>query len=283
MKGLIGTRLGLVVVVAAMIAMSAGFLGFSRVLAQNEAIGITSESAAPGAQVSVDMSASGIGPPGLGAWTIDIVYDPAVLTAVSCSPAQGGVCNTAYGANTVRVSGASANGVEGDNVLASIEFRCEVEGSSAVTPVIDLLVDATIGDPQPLEAAEQAGSVTCQETPPTSTPGATNTPGAPAATSTPAGSSLPVAGTGFGRGVGGGSDGGGAPFWLIAGLTGAGLAWLVAVLAGAGLAGATSSSSAGVGGRWPTSGGYASRDDGARTRADSIPSFIAMRRRDRRP
>ncbi len=267
MKGLKRSRLGPVGAVAAAIALGAGLLAASPVSAQSETIAVSSATAAPGAQVSVDLSALNIGTPGLGAWTIDITYDPAVLSAVSCSPAQGGVCNTAYGVDTVRVSGASAMGVAGDNVLASIMFQCEVEGSSSVTPNIDLLVDATIGDPQPLEATAQAGSISCTQAVPTATSGPTE---APVATATPS-SGLPVAGTGTG-GVGGG----GTPYWLIAGLTGAGLAWLLAVAAGAGLATMSGSGAAGPGTVSPDSGVQ------AHTEIDGIPRFVVLRRRDRR-
>jgi hypothetical protein len=266
MNGLKRSRLGLTAAVAAAIAIGAGVLAASPVSAQTETIAVSSATAAPGAQVSVDMNALDIGAPGLGAWTIDITYDPAVLSAVSCSPAQGGVCNTAYGANTVRVSGASAMGVAGDNVLASITFQCEVEGSSSVTPVIDLLVDATIGDPQPLEATPQAGSITCTQLVPTATSGPTEEP---AATATPSGG-LPVAGTGAN------GTGGGTPYWLIAGLTGAGLAWLLAVVAGAGFATASGSGAAGPGATSPNSG---TRE---KTEIDGIPRFVALRRRGRR-
>lgn len=270
MNGLRIPRLGLVAVVAVAIAAGAGLLASPRVSAQSETIAISSATAAPGAQASVNLEALNIGAPGLGAWTIDITYDPAVLSAASCTPAQGGVCNTAYGANTVRVSGASAMGVAGNNLLASITFDCDVEGSSSVTPIIDLLVDATIGDPQPLEATAQGGSITCTQAVPTSTTAPADTP---AATATPGGG-LPIAGTG-----GGGMDGGGgAPYWLIAALTGAGVAWLLAVLAGAGLA--TMPGSGGPGPR-VTTGRPEPRDHRARVDADGIPQFVSMRRRDR--
>jgi hypothetical protein len=219
----------------------------------------------------VNLEALNIGAPGLGAWTIDIAYDPAVLSAVSCTPAQGGVCNTAYGANTVRVSGASAMGVAGNNLLASITFDCDVEGSSSVTPTIDLLVDATIGDPQPITTATaQGGTITCTQVAPTSTTAPVDTP---VATATPGGG-LPIAGTG-GAGMDGG---GGAPYWLIAALTGAGVAWLLAVLAGAGLA--TMPGSGGTGPR--VNMGYPERrDDRARVDADGVPQFVSLRRRGR--
>jgi photosystem II stability/assembly factor-like uncharacterized protein len=65
---------------------------------------------------------------GLGAWSIDLTYNPAVVTAQSCTtnpPNGSSVCNTnPIGApNTVRLAGSSVTGVTGTATLASIVFQ----------------------------------------------------------------------------------------------------------------------------------------------------------------
>jgi hypothetical protein len=195
------------------------------------AVRITSETTPPGTEGTVELSATDIAEPGLAAWSIDVEYDPAILTAVSCEAAPGGVCNPAFTSNSVRIAGAVASGLVGDSVLGTITFRCNPEGGeSTLRPVIRDLADATLGGPVQIAADRQGGTFICKvhveeatSTPRrnTATPGPTSTPPSPP--------ELPDAGGGIG-GVGGG---GASPIsWLIAGLTGAGLAWLAASLAG---------------------------------------------------
>jgi Tol biopolymer transport system component len=64
-------------------------------------------------------------PEGLGAWTVDIHYDPAVLQPLSCTttPAAQGVCNIAFSVIEVRFVGATAAGLFGTVNLADIEFQ----------------------------------------------------------------------------------------------------------------------------------------------------------------
>jgi hypothetical protein len=126
-------------------------------------VSIGSASVAPGGEGSVDLEATGIGDPGLGAWTLDITYDPDVVSVASCSPQQGGVCNPAFADDMIRVTGASASGLEGDTTLATITFECgDEEGSSDLDISINVLADATIGDPQPIEGTASGGSIDCE-------------------------------------------------------------------------------------------------------------------------
>ena len=121
-------------------------------------------SAAPGDEGTVDVGAHGVGGEGLGAWTIDISYDTSVITAVDCSAEQGGVCNAEFGMDTVRITGASAGGLDGDTVLGSITFECGAdEGSSDLTITINVFADATIGDPQDLNPDVSSGTFDCEE------------------------------------------------------------------------------------------------------------------------
>ena len=160
----LGTRI--IAVVAVVLAVSAGLL-ITHVSAQQESISVTSASAAVGGEATVTIQANGIADPGLGAWTIDVAYDTSVLTALSCIPEHGGVCNPMFDPGVVRVTGASAGGVIGDNSLGSITFRCDAAGTSALTVDVDLLVDATIGGPQLIDHGVTNGSVTCGGAPPT--------------------------------------------------------------------------------------------------------------------
>ena len=199
MKGIRGFGVGLLVVAA---VAGVGLLASTAWAAAGVSIG--SASVAPGGEGSVDLEATGIGDPGLGAWTLDITYDPDVVSVASCSPQQGGVCNPAFADDMIRVTGASATGLEGDTTLATITFECgDDEASSDLDISINVLADATIGDPQTIDATTSDGSIDCEVPAPTNTP-------------------LPQIG---GVGTGYSSDGSDVG-WLIAALAGAGLAAL---------------------------------------------------------
>jgi hypothetical protein len=207
----------------AMLGLVVGLALAGPASAQTSSLVVTSGSAVPGGEGTVQLIAEAPAP-GLGAWTIDIQYDNTVITAVDCGSDVGSVCNPAFAANLVRVTGASANGLDGENVLATITFECGSEaGQSALDPIIGVFADATVGDPQVLEPDISPGSFTCQEATPTPVPSDTAVPPTPTATPKPA---LPKSGTGPG-----GLDSGNPVTWLIAGLTGAGLAWLIAAVA----------------------------------------------------
>ncbi|MEX2158164.1 MAG: cohesin domain-containing protein [Dehalococcoidia bacterium] len=178
---------------------------------------------------AVNVVVQGVDAPGLGAWSINVTYDDEVVAAVGCDPQNGSVCNPAFSPDTVRISGANANGIEGDVTLGTISFRCVAEGTSPLSVAINILADSTIGSPQDIEAATQNGGITCQDAVnPTATPtppAATGTQ-APIATSTPSAGSFPIAGGGPGFGK---TD---PMTWIIAAFAGAGLAWLSAAVAG---------------------------------------------------
>ncbi len=111
----------------------------------------------------VELQITDFPPPGMGAWTVDVAYDPAVVSVGDCAVYEGSVCNPAYSESTVRIAGAVAVGLEGDTVLATITFTCDVAGSSPLNIGVDVLADATIGDPQPVEATLEDGELTCAE------------------------------------------------------------------------------------------------------------------------
>jgi hypothetical protein len=154
--------------------------------------------------------------PGLGAWTIDVTYDPDVVTATDCDGGDvNSVCNTEFGPDTVRVTGASALGEEGEVVLSNITFLCgDAEDTSPLTLTVNVFADATIGDPTDIDPATVVdGEVNCVEpAPPTEAPAT--------ATATVAVTAVPDVGQGF-----------------TGGDSGNGLSWLIAALAAAGVAG----------------------------------------------
>jgi hypothetical protein len=199
MKGRKTLRLGLLGA-ATVVAVGVVFVA-SQVWAAAGTASVGSETVAPGEQGSVSVEALGVEAPGLGAWTIDIVYDPDVVTAVGCSTTQASsVCNADFAADTVRLTGATATGLEGDTGLGSITFECgDEEGSSPLQVSLFTFADATLGGPVDIDATTVDGVFACEEEP------------------EPA---LPVTGTG-------GGSSGGSLSWYIAALAAAGVAGVV--------------------------------------------------------
>lgn len=180
---------------------------------------------------TVALESQSIPEPGLGAWTVDITYNPALLSVRGCQGESGSLCNGHYpqtsdeageppwATGTVRVTGANIDGLAGTNRLAAITFECDDLGESALQLSVQVLVNATVGDPQAISAATDGGTFACVEAPAAATP----TPGLVSA----------------GSGPSGGFDPGSPAVWLVAGLIGAGIAWFIAGLAGVSLAAVT--------------------------------------------
>ena len=162
MRGLKGLKIG-VIAIAALAAIVAGLVFATQVSGQDDTVSIGDGTAAPGESGDVDLEALGIGAPGLGAWTLDITYDPDVVSVGECAPAAGGVCNPAFESNVIRVTGAAATGLEGDTSLATITFDCgDEEATTDLTISINVFADATIGDPQDIDATIDDGGFTCE-------------------------------------------------------------------------------------------------------------------------
>lgn len=170
-------RFGFVAVLTGIIALSFTLMASPKVAAEDAAVGVSSAMIGLSQQAVVEVEALHITAPGLGSWTIDIAYDPDVITPVGCSAAQGGICNADFSPNTVRLVGVSAQGVEGDVVLGEIMFECKQVGESALELTTSVFADATPGAPQPIAAVIKDGSVTCSaELQPTATPESTAEP-----------------------------------------------------------------------------------------------------------
>jgi hypothetical protein len=172
---------GLLAALVSLLALSAGW-GFSQASAQGPAVSVGSLSARVGVLSKIDVSALAIGAPGLAAWTIDVHYDPALVTIVACSASQNGICNPHYSNTAVRVTGTNIYGLQGDTTLASIGLACKAAGTGHLELSINVLADATIGGPRPIDAAPENGAITCTtETAPTPT----STPTVPRPAATP--------------------------------------------------------------------------------------------------
>ena len=131
---------------------------------------IDSAQAGVGQYADIILSARDVGTPGIGAWTIDVTYDPATVSVIECQAEHGGICNAAFAQDVVRVAGISVTGLVGDSELAGISFRCERAGVSLLGIRIDVFSDASLGEPQPIDAAILTGSLTCSDEPPPPTP-----------------------------------------------------------------------------------------------------------------
>ena len=211
--------------------------------AVGELIAVDSATVALGSEASVDVSALNVAGEGLGAWSIDVRYDSAVIFAVSCTAEQGGACNPNFANGVVRFTGAIAVGLLGDTKLAEITFACLTQGASDLTVVVVELADGTIGGPQPLTPKTQNGRFACIAVSPPLNDSDTSDVLSGSETSDVLSQSLPDAGTGPGS-LGAAN----VQMWLIAGLIGAGIAWLSTGITGAGLAFVTGSNRSPQGG-----------------------------------
>ncbi len=151
---------------AAMTALGAALV-LNHASAQSRNVSIGSLTLNLGDQGSVDLQAHNTADP-VGAWDIEIVYDPAVVSVVDCAVTEESVCDAESTDGSIRVAGASTSGFVGDFTLATITFRCESEGESSLSLTLIVFGEA-IGFPPTPEAHN--GSITCQEAPePTPTP-----------------------------------------------------------------------------------------------------------------
>lgn len=215
MKGVKSMKLGLLAT-AAVLALVGGLM-VAQVSAQEPSLTLGDGDAAPGEDATVELVANV--PDGLGAWTMDISYDPDVVSIDpddGCEADSGSVCNPAFddpdtaadeSGFTVRVTGASATGLDEESVLAALTFTCaDEEADTDLTIAISVFADATIGDPQDIsgDTTVSDGSISCAEVEAAATP--VNTPILP-----PDGDG-PSSDSGLG--------------WVIAALAGAGVAAL---------------------------------------------------------
>lgn len=123
-----------------------------------------SATVAPGGNVTVSLVAADP-TPNLGAWTIDVSFDPTVLDAVDCTPVPPiSACNAEFDFVTVRDAGASFPGLTGTIQLATITFNAiGVAGNcSDLTVSVVTFTDDAANDIIPVVSN---GSICIQEAP----------------------------------------------------------------------------------------------------------------------
>ena len=76
----------------------------------------------------------------LGAWTIELHYEPSALQIAGCQAANGSLCNASFANGVVRISGASAAGLSGDQMLATLTV--EASRASSVQVRVNTLTNA---------------------------------------------------------------------------------------------------------------------------------------------
>jgi hypothetical protein len=125
--------------------------------------------AVPSTTITIPLGASHLMPPGLGIATIDIQYDPAMLSAVSCQADPQSLfdshnCDTNFEhdgvkPDTVRLTLGSTSGVPASPLLAQLGFRVSGE-SGQTTPITPLLAVFQSAGGTPIEA-QAYGSLIC--------------------------------------------------------------------------------------------------------------------------
>ncbi len=154
-------RTGGLAAVVVLLVLVAGTLT-PRASAESTVLSIGSVSVRTGASTTLDLRAEDIPSPGLGAWTIGIIYDSSVLTVLSCGGGVGtSECNPSFSGNRVQITGAFAEGQLFDVLLASITFACDRTGASDILLIVDDFADATDGSPVPMSFKLQFGRISC--------------------------------------------------------------------------------------------------------------------------
>jgi hypothetical protein len=199
-------RLGPLFAIAAVLAVTAVLVNGRSVSAAQATIdGGTWHFAAASTGNAVQIKFSGIPAAGLGASDISVAFNPAVLKITSCGTGGlDGACNPNAPGGPARAAGFKAPAITtGPVVIAALTFDCvgAAAASSAVTITVNELLDGAPGQPQPISASVQNGTVVCGEA-------AASPPLAPAQTPTPA--VLPPTGGSVGDSSGAGTG------WIIA-------------------------------------------------------------------
>ncbi len=178
---MIRTAKGLIAALAAVVGLIAMI---SVASAAVSSLGIESKTVAPGAEVTVNLTANATAP-GIGSYEIKVVYDKTLLTVKSCAKTteaafDAAVCNKDFGADTVFFTGASTDGGIGGTLnLGSITFTAgNTAGVAALDVQVQALTDTTAGD---LTVTPGDGAITIA-VPATPTPSPT---AAPTASPTP--------------------------------------------------------------------------------------------------
>jgi len=188
---MIRTAKGLIAALAAVVGLIAMI---SVASAAVSSLGIESATVAPGADVTVNLTANATDP-GIGSFEIKVVYDETLLTVKSCAKTteaafDAAVCNKDFGADTAFFTGASAEGAVGGTVnLGSITFTA---GSTAGVAALDVQIQA-LTDPAGADVTVTPGDGTITIAVP-ATPTPSPSPSPVPATATPTPAALPPTG-----------------------------------------------------------------------------------------
>ena len=163
MRGILRHRRGLALGIVAIAALGIGLFAATPAQAEGPTIGVSSLEMSLEEEGKIVLYGDFFGPPGLGAWTIDIYYNADLVNLVECGAEQGGICNPEFGGNAARIAGSTAAGLEGEFVLGSLSFTCKGEGQSHLELDIKVLADGTIGGPQPIEPKVMHGAIHCKK------------------------------------------------------------------------------------------------------------------------
>ncbi len=94
---------------------------------------------------------------GAGAWTIDLIYDPGIVSVIVCAPIGNSVCEADRRPSTLVVTGASATGLVEDTTLATITFRCEETGTSPLSLTLNFGISGFVD----FDVDRLEGAITC--------------------------------------------------------------------------------------------------------------------------
>ncbi len=208
MKWMTTNRGWLAALAASLLVAVVGWLAITaatEAAANTVAIDPASATVAPGGDVTVNVTAEAPAGKKIGGWVLTITYDAAVLSVADCTGQSN--CNPAV-AGTVGLSGLSANGLSGSQVLAEITFTAigDAGDSSDVTITV---TDFNDSDVEPTDPSTADGLITIAA--PTASPTAAPT-AAPTASPSPT-PVLPKTG-----GAPSGDDSSGLVPWALAGL-----------------------------------------------------------------
>ena len=129
-------------------------------------IEIESAEIRPNEWVVLELWARDINAPGLGAWVIEIDYQPSVSEVIHCQRELPSSNCSIREDGRIRIAGATTVmvGPTGDRKLASIRFNCqEAEDVTDLTVNVLVFSDYTPGAPQPIDTSITNGTVTCSE------------------------------------------------------------------------------------------------------------------------
>jgi hypothetical protein len=106
----------------------------------NPQVSVTSAEGPAASSVTVAVQGDS-GDATIGAFTIDLVYDPSVATAVECA-SEVGLCGPQVTGNTARVAGASLGGLHGQFQFMTVTF--DLTGAPGAVTALDIsLVEMT--------------------------------------------------------------------------------------------------------------------------------------------